>query len=315
MKKYDVLAIGELNVDMIVTGLKSMPVIGREIIAHNCTVVLGSSTAICASGIARLGLKTGFIGKIGRDRFGDTVLEGLKRNDIDVSHVIIDDKINTGITISLSMEKDRALVTYLGSIEALGFEDINLELLDNTRHIHVGSYFLQNKLRPDIPRLFSIAREKGVTTSLDAGWDDTLNWDYGIFDALKYTDVFFPNEGEALNITKKDNVKDALELLTGFAKIAAIKCGPKGAVGMWDGRVVEQPTFSELKPVDTTGAGDSFNAGFIYGFLNGFDLEKCMIYGNACGSISVTRVGGASSCATLEEVEGLISGRYIDSAY
>jgi sugar/nucleoside kinase (ribokinase family) len=306
MKKYDVLAIGELNVDMILTGLKSMPVLGSEIIADTFAVVLGSSTAICASGIARLGLKTGFISKIGSDRFGDVVMESLEKNSIDVSNVIIDKNINTGVTIALNKDKDRALVTYMGSIEELRFEDIDIELVKTARHIHIGSYFLQNKLRPDISKLFAIAKEYGVTTSLDAGWDDTLNWNYGICETLKNTDIFFPNEGEALNITKEENVENAVDILANYAKTVVVKCGPKGAIGKSGDIIIKQGTF-DLKPIDTTGAGDSFNAGFIYGYLNGFSLEKCITYGNACGSISVTRIGGATSCATLQEVEYLIS--------
>jgi len=305
MKKYDVLAIGELNVDMILTGLKSMPILGREIIAQSCSVVLGSSTAICASGVARLGLKTGFVGKIGNDRFGDVVMQSLVKNGIDVSKVVVDNSINTGITIALNKDKDRALVTYMGSIDALKFEDIDVELVKNARHIHVGSYFLQNNLRPKITKLFEIAQENGVTTSLDAGWDDTLDWNYGIFDALKHTDIFLPNEGEALNITKEDTVEKAVLVLAKYAKKVVIKCGTKGAIGKSGDLTINQGTF-DLKPIDTTGAGDSFNAGFIYGFLKGYDFEKSITIGNACGAISVTRIGGASSCATLQEVEELI---------
>lgn len=306
MPEYDVLAIGELNVDIIMTGLKSMPIMGREIIAEDCSVVLGSSTAIFACGVAKLGLKTGFHGLVGDDDFGKTALESLGERGVDTSNVIIDKDIKTGVTLSLSMEKDRALITHLGSIEALKLENINLDLLDKTRHIHVGSFFLQNNLRPGLPELFRIAKEKGITTSLDAGWDDTENWDYGIRDTLKYTDIFFPNEVEAINISGKNNVENALLELGQYANTVVVKCGPEGAAAIRDGKIVKSPTFSELKPIDTTGAGDSFNAGFVYGHINGLSLEECMVYGNACGSISVTRIGGATSCASLDEVKKLI---------
>ncbi len=307
MKRYDVLAIGELNVDMILTGLKTLPELGREIIAENCSLVLGSSTAICASGIAKLGLKTGFVSKVGRDMYGEIALEGLRKNGVDTENVRIDDNIKTGITIALNVNRDRALVTYMGSIDAMTVDDIDFELLHHTRHIHVGSFFLQHRLRPGLPKLFRVARELGVTTSLDCSWDETMNWDYGIHEVLKYTDIFFPNEGEALNITREDTVEKALEKLSQHARIVVIKLGPRGAIGKWGDLVVSQGTFDEMKPIDTTGAGDSFNAGFIYGFIKGFDFEKCMLYGNACGSISVTRIGGATACATLEEVNELIS--------
>lgn len=305
MEKYDVLAIGELNVDMIVTGLKTLPELGKEILANDCSIVLGSSTAICAVGIARLGLHTGIIGKLGRDSFAEVVLEALRYNGIDTQNVIIDENIKTGITISLSIAADRALVTFMGSIGELGFKDINLKLLECTRHIHVGSYFLQNKLRPHLAMLFQNARNAGVTTSLDAGWDDTGVWDYDIFEVLNYTDIFFPNETEALNIAKCDNVQDAADILSGYARTVVVKCGPKGAIAKSGERRIIQETF-DANVVDTTGAGDSFNAGFIYGFLNQYSLEKCMTYGNACGSISVTKIGGATSCPSLNEVEVMI---------
>ncbi len=306
MKKFDVLAIGELNADLILTGMKSMPVAGREIIAEGFNVVMGSSTAICACGIARLGLKTGFVGKTGRDSFGETARKSLEDYGIALDHLITDDTIKTGVTVSLSTEKDRALVTYLGSIDSLTLEDIDFHLLDQTRHIHIGSFFLQSKLRPGIAKLFAEARKRGVTTSLDAGWDDTGNWDYGIFEVLGVTDIFFPNETEALNISKKENTEEALEMLSRLCGTIVVKCGPRGAMAKRGDTLVRKGTY-DLKPVDTTGAGDSFNAGFLYAFLNGMGLEECMNYGNACGSISVTRIGGAAACATLEEVKKLIS--------
>lgn len=309
--KYDVLAIGELNVDLILSGMTRMPVPGQEVLAEKCSLTLGSSTAICASGISRLGLMTGFVGKIGRDKFGDVVVENLKKNGIIIDSVIVDDSINTGITVSLSSASDRALVTYLGSIESLKLQDINLDLLKDTRHIHVGSFFLQNNLRPGLAKLFKSARELGVTTSLDSGWDETGNWDYDIADVLKYTDIFFPNEVEAPRIAKKENLIEALDYLSGFCRICVIKCGPDGAIAKWGDKVYKQKPF-DLKAVDKTGAGDSFNAGFIYGFIKGLDIKDCMTYGNACGSISVTRLGGASSCPTIDEVEQLIkTGKFI----
>lgn len=305
MKKFDVLAIGELNVDMVMSGLKSLPMIGREIIAKDCSIVMGSSTAICACGISKLGLKTGFVGKLGKDNFGETVLKCLKDYGVSLEHIQMDENIKTGITVSLSTNKDRALVTYLGSIDTLSLEDIDLDLLRETRHIHIGSYFLQNRLKQGIPELFAYAKGLGMTTSLDSGWDDTQNWDFGITNALKHTDIFFPNEAEAMHITNRSSAEEALDVLSEYCRMVVVKCGPKGAFTKKGGVVVKRPAF-DVKPVDTTGAGDSFNAGFIYAYLKEKEVDKCLDYGNACGSISVTRIGGASSCASVEEVERLI---------
>jgi sugar/nucleoside kinase (ribokinase family) len=306
-KDIDVLAIGELNVDLIMTGLNSMPIPGREIIGTGFVTTLGSSTAIFASAIAKLGLQTSFLGKIGDDYYGEFAVEALKNNGINVDNVIKDSEISTGITIALNTKTkvDRALVTYLGSIEALKVEDINENLLSRAKHIHVGSFFLQHALRPGLADFFGRARAKGVTVSLDAGWDETGKFDYGIFDVLKNVDIFFPNEVEALHITKCKTIEEAAAQLSRYCKITVIKCGKDGAYLQTGNTIIKSPVY-EAEPIDTTGAGDSFNAGFIYGFINGMPLEKCMQYGNACGSASVTRIGGASSCITLEEANRII---------
>ncbi|MDF2986222.1 MAG: putative carbohydrate kinase [Eubacterium sp.] len=306
MKEFDLLSIGELNVDLILSGLQNMPVVGKEIIADDCSIVLGSSTAICSCGAAKLGLKTGFIGKLGNDSFSEIILKSLAGYGINLEHIIVDEGIKTGITVSLSTKKDRALVTYLGSIDTLSIDDFDLELINKAKHIHVGSYFLQSKLRKGLPKLFSYARERGITTSLDSGWDETENWDYGIFEVLKQTDIFFPNEVEALNITKANSVEEAIDILSKYCGTAVVKLGPKGAVAKRGDSIVSRRPY-DVVPVDTTGAGDSFNAGFIFGFINRFDLSDCINYGNACGSISVTNKGGASACASIDQVVAMIN--------
>ena len=137
MKKYDVLAIGELNVDIILTGLKKLPIVGREILAEDCSVVMGSSTAICACGLAALGSKVGFLGKVGDDYFGEVVASSLEKYGIDTENIIEDKKIKTGATISLVIGNDRAFVTNPGSIQELSIKDIDfiirhdLHLLNN----------------------------------------------------------------------------------------------------------------------------------------------------------------------------------------
>jgi sugar/nucleoside kinase (ribokinase family) len=309
---FDVLSLGELNVDLIMTGMGSLPVPGREIIAKTCSLTMGSSTAICAAGLARLGMKTSFLSIIGDDAYGRLALEQLASYGVDVLNIIIDPKIQTGITLSLTSErsKDRALVTYLGSINSLSTSHFKKEKLLCAKHVHVGSYFLQSSLRPELPELFEFARSGGVTTSLDAGWDDSECWDYGLFKVLAHTDVFFPNELEAKAITGIDSAEKAAAELSKLCGICVVKCGPDGAVVAENGKTSSYKTYDA--PVrDTTGAGDSFNAGFLYGFINGFDMALSAAYGNACGSLSVTRYGGASSCASLDEVKNVISLGYI----
>ena len=302
---FDVLAIGELNCDLIMTGFKELPQLGREILGESFQQVMGSSTAICAAGMAALDLKVGFHGPIGDDSGGHFAKNALSATGVDTSNCIIDKDVATGVTISLGMNGDRALVTYLGAIATFRLEQIDLSLLKQTRHIHVGSFYLQHGLRPGLAKLFRLAQELGVTTSLDAGWDDSGVWDGGLLDVLKYTTIFLPNETEAAHITKTDVPEDAAKRLP--AQITVVKCGADGAVACRDGQIYRGQPF-KVTPVDTTGAGDSFNAGFIYGFLNGMSMADCLTYGNACGAYSVTKIGGASSCAKLSDVKKMIRG-------
>jgi sugar/nucleoside kinase (ribokinase family) len=306
MSAFDVLAIGELNLDLILTGMDTMPIPGREVIAKNASLALGSSTAICAAGTARLGLKTALCGVVGGDDFGAKAIQFLKEYGIDTRYVRVDDKLQTGLTVSLSDSRDRALVTHLGSISEVLPEFVNGEMMSGVRHIHVGSYFLQEKLRKGLPRIFAEAASRGVTTSLDSGWDDTDCWDYNLADVLAHTDIFFPNETEALAITGEDSPEGAAAALAKQCRIAVVKCGRDGAWLCGDGRQLHADTYLDMKAVDTTGAGDSFNAGFIYAFLLGYDHLRCMRYGHACASVCVTRIGGASGCATLEEAVTVI---------
>ena len=317
MQKFDILAIGELNVDLIMTGFKSLPVSGREIVGKDFTCILGSSTAICACVMANLGLSTTFYGKMGPDAFGDVVKQYLHRYNVDTSNIVVEDHRRTGITVAITSDtnKDRSLVTCNGdSIDEVVVEDITDDMLKSAKHMHVGAFFLQSKLRKNLSSLFQRAKNLGLTTSLDCSWDESGVWNYDILQVLKYTDIFFPNEGEALHIAKAQTNKDysipsAAEELAKYAKICVVKCGPMGAhlhtTLEGETKIIKDEPY-DAKVVDTTGAGDSFNAGFLYAYLNEKSLEECMKYGNAAGSVSVTRMGGTSNCPTLTEVENAI---------
>jgi sugar/nucleoside kinase (ribokinase family) len=301
--RFDVLAMGELNVDLIVAGLREAPALNREIIAGSFRKTLGSSTALCAANIAKLGLKVGFCGKVGDDEDGRFVLRELQARGIDTDFCVTDPRVETGITLSLNWGCDRALVTVLGAIGAFSAADFDPDVLKTAGHIHVGSFFLQAALRRDLPGIFKAAHSLGLTTSLDAGWDDSGAWDFGIRDVLPHTDIFFPSETEALNVTGKSSVEDAAAELADLCGAAVIKRGKLGACCVSRGKLCQTLSYEDVPVVDTTGAGDSFNAGFIYGFVRGLPLDRCLEYGNACGNICVGVMGGANADLGIENVE------------
>ena len=300
----DLLFAGELNVDLILTGVRQAPAFGIEILADGYTECLGSSTAICACAAASLGLTASFFGKLGVDRFGSIVMDALKRYGVDTSPVVASEAYRTGLTVSISAQHDRAMVTCFGdTIDAFDADEVPLEAA-GARHLHAGSFFLQPRVRKTLPALYERARALGMTTSLDAGWDEFERWNDGLPEILPFTDFFFPNEKEACAIAGTSDIFEAAVKIAGMGSHVMVKCGPDGAVLCRRGssEPVRFPPFA-TRVVDSTGAGDSFNAGALYAFLKGMPLEDCVRYGNATGAVSVTRPGGTTACPTLEEVE------------
>ena len=165
MNHLDVVVVGELNVDMILEDLSSFPEMGKEKTAKNMLLTMGSASAVFASNIARLGMKVGFIGKLGRDHFGDIVMTSLKERNVDVAGIKVDDQEITGVTVSLTFPQNYAMVTYMGAMERFSIADVDFDYLKRGRHMHHASFYLQPSLRPDCAELFRQAREAGMTTS------------------------------------------------------------------------------------------------------------------------------------------------------
>jgi sugar/nucleoside kinase (ribokinase family) len=303
-----VLVVGELNMDMIVSGLDTLPKLAQEIIAADLQMVPGSSSAICAAGLARLGAEVEFLGKVGDDYFGDLATEELRELGVGTRHVVRDPAVRTGITISLTYAQDRALVTYLGSIAALRLTDIQISILKDHDHLHVGSYFLQRGLQPGLLALFELAHRGGLTTSLDTGWDPEEIWGGDkLLDLLALVDIFFPNEEEACAIAQVDDAEVALRKLAQRAGLVVVKQGAKGAMALQDGEIVRSPGF-QVDVVDTTGAGDSFDGGFLFSHMvQEQPLEDALRFANACGALSATGYGGTSAQPTLEQVLEMLS--------
>jgi len=305
-----ILVVGELNVDLILTGLTAFPSPGREVLADNLQLVMGSSSAICAAGLARLGARVDFLSKVGTDYYGDFVVEELRRLGVNTRHVIRDPVIRTGATLSLVHAGDRALVTYLGCISHLRLEDIDVSILRGYRHLHVGSYFLQRGLKDGLPELFRQAHRAGLTVSLDPGCDPEDTWGgEALLSLLEHIDIFLPNEVEARAIARTNDVEMALRELAKRARLVVVKCGLTGAISVRDDQIVRSPAFP-VDVVDTTGAGDSFNAGFLYAHVvQGMPLEEALRFANACGALSTTGVGGTAAQPTFEQAMAFLEAR------
>jgi sugar/nucleoside kinase (ribokinase family) len=306
MKKR-ILAVGEVNTDIVFTGLTNIPRAEQDTLAQNLETTIGGQAGTIARALSRLGLDVAFIGRVGDDDYGHAAIRELRNAGVDVVGLVADPSLRTGATVVLSTGIERAFATYLGSICAVRRSDVTLALLSAADHLHIGSYFLQTTLQPDMLDLFREAKWCGLTTSSDPGWDLFLNWDRGILEVLGYIDVFLPNEVEAMQITGTDTPEAALDILAAHGHIVVIKQGGKGCLVRHGAQIIRCPAF-DVPVVDVTSAGDIFNAGFLYGFVGGWRLVDTVKFANACGAISVSRAGNIGM-PDAAEVEAFLATR------
>lgn len=311
MKQFDVIAIGELNVDVILNNIDGEPEIGKEKFAKEMNLTLGSSTAIFAANIACLGSKTSFMGMIGNDIFGNLIESSLSCKKVDTSMLIKSDKYPSGATICLNYKEDRANVTYQGAMDFLQFSDINKEMLHSTKHIHLSSVFMQSGIKKDLLDILKYAWENGVTTSLDPQWDPTEKWDFDYESILPYVNVFLPNETELKLITQSNCLDDAIQKIMPIINICVVKCGRKGSLLLRKNEEAKQlDAFINNDVIDAIGAGDSFNAGFIHTFVNGGTIENAQRYGNLMGAINTTAIGGTGAFSSKENLKEIAKRKF-----
>ena len=294
MPKFDVSVIGELNLDLIFYGLPAKLELDREHLATNLSLTLGSSSAIFAHNLARLGSSVGFSSSIGSDSLGPICIERLAEANVDLSRVKKFDGKITGLTVILPQGKERYILTYPGTMADYSLADLDLKYVFDAKHLHVASYFLQKAIQPSLEQIFREAKAAGLTTSLDTNDDPDDRWTPEIQKLFPHLDLLMPNEHEACRMAGVDDVDKAIEILSKKVKTLVLKRGSKGAMV-----VSGEKQFTALplavKVVDAVGAGDSFNAGFLHQFVRKASLESCLAFGNVIAALSTTRGGGTEA--------------------
>jgi ribokinase len=300
----DVLVVGDANPDLILRG-DVRPRFGQaEQLLTAADLVLGGSASITAAGLARLGVRTALLTAIGHDVFGAVTRQAITSRGVELREVERDEEIPTGISVILSEPGDKAILTLPGTIPSLRPEDITDEHLAGVRHLHVASLYLQPQLASGLAGVFARARSKGVTTSLDTNWDPAGKWE-SIGAILEHTDVFLPNANELRAVTGRTDLDEAAAGLKNTTVV--MKDGEHGARAWWTGNSATTPGHA-VEVVDTTGAGDSFNAGFLAARLQGADIEEALRWAVAAGSLSTRASGGTAAQATRDDVLALTRG-------
>ncbi|GGN63089.1 hypothetical protein GCM10011579_030960 [Streptomyces albiflavescens] len=300
---FDLLVIGDANPDVVVGPVPSVLAFGqREQLVEHAGLVLGGSAAIMACGAARLGLRVAFAGRVGADPAGAFVRDALAARGVNVDFLVTDPHLPTPLTTVLTTEDgDRAVLTAPGCLAATGADDVPRDLLAATRHVHAASFFLMPRLARSLSGVFALAQELGATTSLDTNDDPAGRWERDLLDpVLKVTDILLPNAAEALALAGEPQLAFAAASLARRGPLVVVKDGENGALAD-DGVRTLTTGAVPVEPVDTVGAGDSFDAGFVAATLRGLDLRSSVAVGVACGSLSTRRHGGTAAQPTWDE--------------
>ncbi len=292
---FDVTIAGEINLDLILYGLPEDIPTERELLAHDFRITLGSSSAILAHNLAALGCSVGFIARMGSDDLGEMALARLAEPGVDVSRVKrMLDGPSTGVTILLDHAGKRRILTYPGTTAAMTVADLDMDYLSSSRHFHISSIYLQKALEPDLPGICRELKAKGLTISLDTNDDPEDRWGGVLEELLDLVDIFLPNDDEARRITRTESAVLAIQQLAERVPLVAVKCGKLGSL-VQQGSHLWQMRGEQVTPVDTIGAGDSFNAGFLSAWLAGKAPDQCAAFGNRTAALSTQRPGGTES--------------------
>lgn len=307
MSRFDITLVGEANLDLLLYGFPAELPTDRELVADGMALSLGGSPAITAHNLAILGCRTGFITAVSDDVFGAMCLRDLSAAGVDLSHLVRPKNGgNTGVSVLLQHRSSRRTLTYPGNTVDLRWVDLDLDYLASARHFHLSSYFLQTGLREDVPRLFAHLKQAGLTISMDPNDDPLGLWDDSFIDALRYVDVLMPNQREVCAMMRDSDAERATAKLSGLVPLLVVKQGAQGAMAIKGGRRYKAEAVA-VALVDAVGAGDSFNAGFLHGWLKGWPLDQCLRFGNLTGAFSTTAPGGVEAFRDRARLGQLLS--------
>ncbi|MCY3833509.1 MAG: PfkB family carbohydrate kinase [Chloroflexi bacterium] len=305
-RPYDIIVFGDTCVDLILRDEDVAPQFGQvEKTVAGYDLVMGGSCCIFAAQAAKLGLRVAILGRVGEDYFGKLIVDALADAGVDTRYIEARADLRTGITVHLVQGDDRAMLTHMGSLNALTADDVTDEILQSARHLHYGSLYLQTGLLPDWIDILARAKRLRLTVSLDTNWDPGERWDHDLDRAFPLVDVLLPNEQEALRLSGAATYAEAIAVLRRRVPLLVVKRDIAGAVAWQGEEEFAQSVFEASDGGDGIGAGDSFDAGFLAGWLHGMPLASCLSLACECGRSVAGGIGGLAGQPLQAEIAAL----------
>lgn len=304
----EVVSLGIIVADVWARPVDEWPERGRLGVVAETGISLGGCAANTAVGLARMGVATAVMGCVGADGFGDLVLELLRQDAVDVSGVYRTSAASTSTTLILiDSAGERTFLHCFGADAHLEPSRLNLDLIKSARLLHLGGVLLMPGFDGEPQaQVLAAAKEAGVTTSVDTAWDDTGRWMSAVGPLLPHTDLFLPSLPEAQQLTGLDRPEEMAQALLDLGpSLVAIKMGPEGCYVRTAEEEVRAPAYP-VQVVDGSGSGDAFVAGFLYGHLQGWDLQRTAKFANALGGIATTAPGTTNGIRDYAQVIALL---------
>src|SRR5262245_1439495 len=307
----DVICLGILVADIFASPLDSLPAPGQLGMTDRFLLGAGGCATNTAACLNRLGRKVKVLGKVGRDLFGDFVLDDLRRLGFDVSSVSRSQTHPTSGTVIINVKgEDRRYVHCIGANADFSFADVDCSLLDGAKTLYVGGYMAMPRFGPeDLTQLFREAKLRSLTTVLDVVAPPGLSLSKSqLRDMLAFTDVFLPNDDEAFAMTGQRDPEAQTEFLARLNPdcTVVVTRGPRGALARSRGEVIRVGTYS-VNSIDGSGAGDAFASGFITGLLEGWTLESTLCFASAVGASCTRALGCIDGVFGFDEAKAFVS--------
>lgn len=289
-----IAVVGDVFCDIVFRGISRMPEWGEEVFGSEPVLCPGGAANV-AVGLARLEVPTRLLARTkADDTIGNVLAVELARHE----HLRVDwfnPAPATALTVALPHGTERAMMSYMPPGDSLALAPlIPWDELSGVRHLHIAQWHEGSQPLGDQGDILRAARQRGITTSIDISWQQTPGWLERIRELLGHVDLFVPNRAEACGLAECDDVEDALERLAEIVPTVVVKLGEEGAIGL-DAEGVHRAPARPAEIVDTTGAGDAFAAGLLYGFTRRWPLRRSMALANVCGAHAVAHLGSSVS--------------------